>query len=207
MPRHPGLAQLRVGRYFPRRRGAAPLGGDDFGGERRGGAELAFGGAERARDGAERTLGAFELVLAGAGPALVGVVGREGVTRLVGLASGRVRTFGGVARLTCGVTRPRDGVTREEEGFTLRVGAVVTTTGRLLRGREAVPVSSRLVSGREVRTGEPGVTTMPPDRVRGCADVAGRVARPVSGLSLTRGRAVRVSGSARASLPLRPAAR
>ncbi|MXX35230.1 MAG: hypothetical protein F4Z50_10765 [Gemmatimonadetes bacterium] len=178
-----------------------------FGGERRGGAELAFGGAERARDGAERTFGAVEPVLAGAGRALAGVLGRDGITRLAGLASGRVRTRGGVARLTCGVTRPRDGAARPAEGFAVRVGAGVTTPGRLLRGRAAAPVSSRFVSGREVRTGEPGVTTGPPDRVRGCADVTGGVPRPVSGLSLTRGRAVRVSGSVREALPRRPPAR
>ena len=107
------------------------------------------------RDGAGRTLGAVAPVLFGAGRALAGVAGREGVTRRVGAASGRVRTFGGVARPT------------------RRVGAGVTTTGRRLPGREAVPGSSRFVSGREVRTGEPGVITSPPDRVRGIRGCGG----------------------------------
>ena len=190
------------------------LGGADraFGGVFLGGAERAFGGVLRAGadrafggevlDGAERTFGGA--ALDGAERTLVDGAGRDDAARPGGVAEGRVRTVGGVARLVGGVTRPTGKVARPTEGFAVRVRVGAFVTGRSPRERAPVAGVACFVSGREVRTWEPGVTTGPPERVRGRVDVTGvALLLPVSGLARTRGRAVLLPDSLRAAPPVR----
>ena len=175
--------------------------GRAFGGVLLDGAERTFGGV--LLDGAERTLGG--VLLDGAERTLVDSAGRDDARPGgVAEAEGRVRTVGGVARLVGGVTRPTGKVARPTEGFAVRVRVGAFVTGRSPRERAPVAGVACFASGREVRTWEPGVTTGPPERVRGRVDVTGvALPLPVSGLARTRGRAVLLPDSVRAAPPVR----